>query len=146
MVSHNPITGDKLITKQNTKEYEDNFDPIFGPRKGREKGNINEAMKDIPKYARYKWCEEKACLCVGCVNVSGALIAKGFTKEDWQEWMEGMSKNIQETKTKLMEAARSHSLDYSGDELIEGISPDNTHECLVDDNTKSEIAPNEDIR
>jgi hypothetical protein len=30
MVAHNDITGDKLQTKSNTKEYRNNYDSIFG--------------------------------------------------------------------------------------------------------------------
>lgn len=33
MVAKNDITGDKLQSKLNTKEYEDNFDKIFGKKK-----------------------------------------------------------------------------------------------------------------
>ena len=30
MTGHNDITGDTLISKTNTKEYEENYDKIFG--------------------------------------------------------------------------------------------------------------------
>ena len=33
MAARNDITGDELKSKVNTKEYEDNFDKIFGKKK-----------------------------------------------------------------------------------------------------------------
>jgi hypothetical protein len=33
MATTNPITGDLLISKINTPEFEDNFDKIFGKKK-----------------------------------------------------------------------------------------------------------------
>lgn len=33
MATINPITGDALISKKNTKEYDENYDKIFGKKK-----------------------------------------------------------------------------------------------------------------
>lgn len=87
MVSHNSITGDKLISKTQSDNWDNNFENIFGRKKEKKRGSIDEAMETITQYARYRWCSSVACACMGCVNVSGALIAKGFTKEDWEAWV-----------------------------------------------------------
>lgn len=51
------------------------------------KPNINEIMLSMPLEWRYRWCESKACCCLGCVNRAGGIEAQGFTKEDWLEWV-----------------------------------------------------------
>jgi hypothetical protein len=41
MTSRNPITGDKIQTKPTTKEYEDNWDRIFGSCKKTPEGDLD---------------------------------------------------------------------------------------------------------
>lgn len=33
-----------------------------------------------------RWCGGGMCGCMGCSNVSGGLLAAGFTKSDWETW------------------------------------------------------------
>ena len=48
---------------------------------------IDVAMKSISEEHRYKWCEGGPCACMGCANVSGGLVDKGFSKKDWERWV-----------------------------------------------------------
>ena len=55
MASTNGITGDSLVNKPNSKEYEENYDKIFGKKKSRidvigQNGNdgITPVWKDCP--------------------------------------------------------------------------------------------------
>lgn len=59
------------------KEVEENFKPT-----------IDAFMENMPKDWRYRWCESKRCYCLGGANCSGGLRARGFTKEDWQKWVD----------------------------------------------------------
>lgn len=40
---------------------------------------------------RLSWCEAQACACVGAANCSGGLLDKGYSKADWQKWLDNNS-------------------------------------------------------
>lgn len=52
---------------------------------------INRLMTEMPDEWKYYWCDamntELGCNCMGCVNGSGQLLNKHFTKDDWREWV-----------------------------------------------------------
>ena len=50
--------------------------------------DINDYMDAMPPDDRYNWCEADQCHCLGCANNSGGLLAAGFTKADWQAWVD----------------------------------------------------------
>ena len=47
---------------------------------------INELMLSVAPDWRFRWCEDDACACMGCVNVSGKL-GKILSKEEWDKWV-----------------------------------------------------------
>lgn len=51
------------------------------------KDQIHEIMLSIPSEWRYRWCGGGWCGCMGCSNVSGAVVSKGITKEQWKVWV-----------------------------------------------------------
>ena len=58
-MSKNPITGDEIKTKPSTKQYEDNYDRIFG-----NKTNENKQYSEYPVYFQTVSCffgKEKKC-------------------------------------------------------------------------------------
>jgi len=55
--------------------------------------DINIIMNKMPLEWCYKWCENRICCCLGCANVSGGLTKNGFTKQDWQKWVNENPKN-----------------------------------------------------
>ena len=52
---------------------------------------VDAFMEKLSPSWRYRWCEPKPdswCGCRGCVNGSGRIKQSGFTKEDWQDWVD----------------------------------------------------------
>lgn len=49
--------------------------------------SLNSHMNTLPLDWKYRWCESDVCACLGAANCSGGLIKNGFTKEQWQEWV-----------------------------------------------------------
>jgi len=53
---------------------------------------IDAVLRKLPLEFALRWCEPGAggCYCMGCANGpefgAGDLIAKGFTKADWEAW------------------------------------------------------------
>lgn len=54
-----------------------------------EQSSFEEAILAIPESWRYRWCNAgpSPCACMGGANCSGGLRGKGFTQEQWQEWV-----------------------------------------------------------
>jgi hypothetical protein len=50
--------------------------------------SINELMLEMPVAWRRRWCNSQTCACMGCANVSGGLAAKGYTREEHQQWLQ----------------------------------------------------------
>ncbi|MBI6882387.1 hypothetical protein [Pseudomonas putida] len=48
---------------------------------------FEEAILDVPEPHRYRWCQSGPCACMGGANCSGGMSRKGFTHEQWQEWV-----------------------------------------------------------
>ena len=48
---------------------------------------LDAAMNEVNKGWRYRWCKAEVCGCMGCANRVGGLAAKGFTEEQWREWV-----------------------------------------------------------
>lgn len=44
---------------------------------------IDRLMCATPHGWRGRWCEGGPCACLGCANVSGALVKLGLTKDEW---------------------------------------------------------------
>lgn len=51
------------------------------------KEQVHEIMMSISSKWRYRWCGGGWCGCMGCSNVSGAVVSKGVAKEQWDEWV-----------------------------------------------------------
>lgn len=49
--------------------------------------SFEEAILALPERWRYRWCNSGPCGCMGGANCSGGLSGKGFTYEQWQEWV-----------------------------------------------------------
>lgn len=49
------------------------------------KETVDRLMSKVPEYSRYRWCEAKACGCLGCVQVNDK--DRRLTKEEWQDWV-----------------------------------------------------------
>ena len=47
---------------------------------------LSELMQNMPEQWRKRWCNSQTCACMGCANISGGLMAAGFTKEDYFKW------------------------------------------------------------
>lgn len=63
MASYNDVTGDKIQSRTNTKEFEDNFDRIFG-----KKNKVNETKKEE------EWDEKR-------IDIIGSNGNVGYTPE-----------------------------------------------------------------
>ena len=49
---------------------------------------IDKIMQSMLVEHRYRWCDSKACCCLGCCNRGPeGLIALGFNKADWLWWV-----------------------------------------------------------
>lgn len=48
--------------------------------------NLYDVMLTIPYPHRYRWCTACICGCMGCANKH--VINNGFTKRQWEEWVE----------------------------------------------------------
>lgn len=57
---------------------------------------IETAMRKLPYSWRMRWCEARACACMGCANRSGRLQRLGFTKEQWTAWKNSLSEEERE--------------------------------------------------
>lgn len=60
---------------------------------------INELMLSVAPNWRFRWCENGACACMGCVNVSGKL-GKLLLKEEWDKWV-FYQRSLSDKRTKL---------------------------------------------
>lgn len=49
---------------------------------------LNALLMAKREDARYRWCESNLCACMGCANGPGGITAAGFTREDWQAWVD----------------------------------------------------------
>ena len=49
---------------------------------------IDKFMETVPLRWRYHWCNAEICCCLGCINKATKFFQHGFTKEDWQKWVE----------------------------------------------------------
>lgn len=59
MTSRNPITGDRLVSRVSSKEYEDNYDRIF--RKKKEKKMTKNSMWIIRDLFNEAWGKDTHC-------------------------------------------------------------------------------------
>lgn len=50
--------------------------------------DLDKLMNDMPEDWRSRWCGSEVCACMGCANVSGGIALKGYSKADWQLWLE----------------------------------------------------------
>lgn len=49
---------------------------------------VHQIMMRIPESWRYRWCGGGWCGCMGCTNVSGALMTNTLiTKDQWDVWV-----------------------------------------------------------
>lgn len=48
---------------------------------------IDAVMNFMPLEWKSRWCNSHMCACMGCANKSGGLTAKGYTYEDWRDWI-----------------------------------------------------------
>jgi hypothetical protein len=48
---------------------------------------FDEAIMAMPEHWRYRWCGGGPCGCMGAANCSGGMSGKGFTHEQWEEWV-----------------------------------------------------------
>ena len=49
--------------------------------------DIDAAMNSMPPEWKSRWCNSHMCACLGCANKSGGLTAKGYTYQDWMNWV-----------------------------------------------------------
>lgn len=49
--------------------------------------DIDAAMNSMPPGWKSRWCNSHMCACMGCANKAGGLTAKGYTYEDWRDWI-----------------------------------------------------------
>ena len=51
---------------------------------------VDYLMAEMQESWRNNWCDPgvMGCACLGCANNSGGLIEKGYTREDWEAWLE----------------------------------------------------------
>lgn len=49
---------------------------------------LDRVMASMQENWRYYWCESGACGCLGCANGSGQLLSLGFSKKDWETWVQ----------------------------------------------------------
>lgn len=54
---------------------------------GDREGIFSAVMAAMPDPWRYRWCESRACGCLGCSNRSGSLAQLGFERKDWEAWI-----------------------------------------------------------
>lgn len=47
---------------------------------------LSYVMQFMQAEWRERWCGGGMCGCMGCSNVSGGLLAAGFTQSDWETW------------------------------------------------------------
>lgn len=52
-----------------------------------EKPPFEVAIQDVHESWRYRWCGSGACGCMGAANCSGGMSGRGYTHEEWQEWV-----------------------------------------------------------
>lgn len=48
--------------------------------------DIDAAMMSMPPGWKSRWCNNM-CACMGCANKAGGLTAKGYTYQDWRDWI-----------------------------------------------------------
>ena len=49
---------------------------------------INEILSTIKNIrTRFRWCENDACACMGCVNRSEKERVGNITKEEYENWL-----------------------------------------------------------
>lgn len=62
--------------------------PKFEPWE-RNPDDVDAAMNTVQRNWRYRWCEAQGgCACMGCANMSGQMVPKGFNKTDWLGWVQ----------------------------------------------------------
>lgn len=49
MATHNPITGDALVSKRNNENYRNNYDRIFGKKKEEESSPVKVPVTNVPE-------------------------------------------------------------------------------------------------
>lgn len=49
--------------------------------------DIDAAMNSMPPGWKSRWCNSHMCACLGCANKAGGLTAKGYTYQDWRDWI-----------------------------------------------------------
>ena len=53
-----------------------------------DKKPIDEVMQAMPESWRTYWCEAEVCACMGGANCSGQLKRLGYSKQEWQQWID----------------------------------------------------------
>lgn len=71
---------------------------------------VDDIMQSIDPHWRYRWCEAKACGCMGAVNCSARTSShKTFeggwvTKQEWQTWVAENPKDPREERNQELRA------------------------------------------
>jgi len=55
--------------------------------------SLDEVMENIPKEDRYVWRYSAICDCIGAANCTGGLRMNGYTKNDWEIWVQKNPEN-----------------------------------------------------
>jgi hypothetical protein len=49
---------------------------------------LDDIMNSLPGDWQLRWCSSNLCACMGGSNCSGGLWKYGYTREEWQKWLE----------------------------------------------------------
>ena len=52
------------------------------------KPTLDSLMRGMEASWRKNWCSGGMCGCLGCANGSGRLMQFGYTKAEWQAWVD----------------------------------------------------------
>lgn len=63
------------------------------------KERLDALMDKMPVSVARRWCEGRACACLGCANNSAGLAARGFTKEEWRAWWNCQAEDLPDEPT-----------------------------------------------
>lgn len=131
MVAKNEVTGDKLISKVNTKEYEDNYDRIFGKNKSTgtlemvnkvEGGLCNICGKDLYNVTECAWtsCPKLFSDAWEAIDSAKAGLKRALNDVTPEEWDEVRIDRIGQNS--------NEGLHYKQDNLPINEYPDNSKE------------------
>lgn len=87
--------------------------------------DIDAAMNSMPPEWKSRWCNSHMCACMGCANKAGGLTAKGYTYQDWRDWISRNKEDYMNGLSPIKEVKWNEATEMKQNELIDKLQNNN---------------------